>query len=122
MRISGLIQCVGIVIEAKVDGKVAAAAGGHFVTPTSISDDSINDKGTEMITGLKNSVSKFGELSALTIVALGKMEGAEKSGDYQAGVAAVKLIKDALGMDVDSQTGNSQAVYKLYCNGNSRLE
>jgi hypothetical protein len=71
----------------------------------------------KMITGLKESVARFGNLSAITMIAVGKMEGAKNSGDYKAGVEAAALIKAALAMPVTHEDGNSVREYKLYDNG-----
>lgn len=123
MRIKGLIQCVGIVIEAKdQDGKVVAAAGGHFVTPSSVTEGTINECGLTMIQNLMGLVSGLGTLSARTMVALGSMEGAENSGDYIAGRAAMELINAALQIPMNSEVGASERVYKLKNDGTSTLE
>jgi hypothetical protein len=125
LKIAGLIQCVGIVIEAKNDdGEVVAAVGGHFVTPGSIDDGSINERGMAMINGLRELISKYNGLtfSVQTMVALGKMEGADKSGDYLSGQAAELLIREELDMDGECNVGGPKRLYKLNADGTSSLE
>ncbi len=59
--ISGLLSCVGIVIEAFKDDGVTAAVGAHFVTPEAITDGQLNDRGTGQLNTMLGLLNGYGE-------------------------------------------------------------
>jgi hypothetical protein len=126
MKISGLIMCVGVVVEARGDDdKIKAAAGGHFVTPDCMEEAetpkgfTINSDGSSFINGLVELAKPHGKLSAILMTAQGL--GQKKSGAEEDAAQAVKLITDALGMPVTVSNGASTRNYQLRADGTSKV-
>ena len=136
LKISGLIMCVGIVIEAKRDdGRINAAAGAHFVTPICIEESEesgddeeeskssdnfkINSHGISVLKGLTDLASPHGTLSAKLFTAVGA--GEKKSIPEKQAEQAVELITKALSMPVTVMIGESTRNYQLDADGTSAV-
>jgi hypothetical protein len=63
--ISGLIMCVGVIIEARRDGRIEAASAAHFVTPDCVEDGRINAAGRRVLEELITLVKERGTLNAI---------------------------------------------------------
>lgn len=132
--ISGLIMCIGVVIEARdKDEKIVAAAGGHFVTPDCMAkkkpegkDDSkgeptysLTGDGTGFLQSIVGLVQNDGKLSAV-LMTVGVSIGSNKSGAQEDAEKAVELIAKALAMPCTVSIGDSKRLYHLNASGASK--
>lgn len=120
--ISGLLMCVGIVIEDYDEGGTNAAVGAHFVTPDEIEGANLNDRGVGQLNTMLELIGGFGgELAATLCYAPG--QNGDPSGDT---IVALDLINGFL---TDRGVGNIQVIetgaditYRLLSNGMPSLE
>jgi len=122
--LTGIISCVGIVIEAwDKEGKVKAAAVGHFVTPRMTLNGELNSEGKEMLSNLRQYTQGKGEeYTARLLVAKGEMEGAENSETFLEAKAAAKKIQDYYhGIKCTTEEGSGSREYILKVSGESQI-
>ncbi|KKO47109.1 hypothetical protein WG68_00155 [Arsukibacterium ikkense] len=127
MDITGLIMCIGIVIEAQKDNVVEAASGGHFVTPSAMEESALNGRGVGQLASLINLAKPHGTLSATLCHAASaeKIDTSKKSTSMSAMTAINAIVSFLLSNGVSKvnilQTG-SKISYKLDSNGNRSFE
>ncbi len=127
MDITGLIMCIGIVIEAKKDNVVEAASGGHFVTPRAMEESVLNDRGVGQLTSLINLAKPHGTLSATLCHAASaeNIDTSKKSTSMSAMTAINAIVSFLLSNGVSKvsilQKG-SKISYKVDSNGSRSLE
>jgi hypothetical protein len=108
LKLSGLISCVGIIIEAKHEGKTQAVSGSHFVTPDLTQDDTsggthkrrLNEKGKQALQRQIEMTKPHGTTFKATLMYVDKTVslGGTSSEAQQAG-AAMEAIEQFLNSD-----------------------
>ena len=127
MDISGLIMCIGIVLEAGVGDQVTAASGAHFVTPKALDEGNLNERGANQLTSMIRITRPLGNLTAILCHAA-KAENIQPenkgSTSMEAMVALNKIVSYLLSNGVSKvkihQTG-SKISYRLHANGSSQF-
>ncbi|MDQ1252981.1 MAG: hypothetical protein QG646_2123 [Euryarchaeota archaeon] len=125
--ISGLIMCIGIVIEAKKDDQVTAAFLAHFVTPNALNKGNLNERGTSQLNTMLQHAKPHGNLTAILCHAASAKNidlKKEKSVSMNAMEALNEIVSFLLSNGVSGvkirETG-SKISYCLKANGNSSL-
>lgn len=123
LRISGLIMCIGVVIEARKAGMIQAASGSHFVTPEYISKGEINEKGQQRLEDQIRMVQPHGILSATLMHIKGPKEtkGKDEKDAFEALNLIVPFLLSRRLSQVNILDGESTRSYKLEADGTSTL-
>lgn len=116
LKVSGLVTCVGIFIEARGDDGVVAATASHFVTPDCMDGEALNEDGVGLVQAQYDLIAGRGALKAILRYsgeADGKTQDALNEIEYFLGVLGVGTVERA--------QGAGEVIYCLNANGTSAI-
>jgi len=117
LKIAGILNCVGIFVEAKKGQEVMAVSGLHFVTPRHLSDEGdLTEEAQALIKEQVRMVKDSGNLVAILEIS--------PQADNATMVANMKITEFLKSKGVDQVLGlkrTGDRIYKLQANGQGGL-